>query len=197
MSRIVATSHFYPHKDSVRHFIARRDSSYMRLTSAMRELESAPEIRLGAEVLICDNIEILPDIEKLCIYGTKALLLELPFQDFEKKYIDSFAALIDQGFKTVIAHADRYSPAHIEKLLSVGAQIQLNTCSLNTLFKDKILYNWIERGRVVALGSDIHGDDKRAYRDFSRAIAKLGSAVEGIKAASDEIWSESKPLNLE
>ncbi|MBR3681170.1 MAG: hypothetical protein IKL79_04115 [Clostridia bacterium] len=188
VSRVFATPHFYPAEQDVSRFLARRQGSYANL---LKELDdSFPKIALGAEVLICDNIEALPGIRELCIEGTDTLLLELPFNDFDKRYRTSVAALIKQGINVVLAHADRYDRANIDSLLSVGAKIQLNANSLSGLFVKKHLYEWIDAGLVVGLGSDIHGADKRAYKCFSSAIRKMGEKrAEKIMTATMEIFS--------
>lgn len=191
VTRIVATPHFYPARDSVESFLQRRNRHFAELA---RENNTECKVRLGAEVLICDNLESMPGLEKLCISGTNTFLLELPFTDFEKQYIFTVKTLIARGFNVVLAHADRYEPENIEKLVSLGAKIQLNASSLVGLFKPKRLYNWMERELVVALGSDIHGADKKYYKNFVTAKNKIGEHLLHIKKRSDEIWDRSKEI---
>ena len=173
VSCIMATPHFYPAEEGVAKFLERRDRAYNRLLEALEG--TAIRIVPGAEVLICDNIENLPMIEELCIKGTHTLLLELPFTDFDKGYRSSVSALIKRGINVVIAHADRYNRENIDSLIAVGAKIQLNSASLSSLFVKKHLYAWIDAGVVVGLGSDIHREDKKAYKNFQTALRKMGS----------------------
>lgn len=187
VTRIVATSHFYPQKENVDRFISRRKTSYDKLISAADN--NAPQIKLGAEVLICDNIEKMPMLEDLCIEGTKTLLIELPFTDISKSHLDSVKNLIRMGFNIVLAHADRYSPDEIEAFITVGAKIQLNADSLDKLLVKKHLIGWIDRGVVVAIGSDIHSDDQTAYKHFVKAIKKIGTRAEKIAEKSNSIWN--------
>lgn len=190
VQRIVATPHFYPHRDSVERFILRRSKCFDDLRAHMTD--DCPSIRLGAEVLVCNNINNLPGLEQLCIAGSRILLLELPFNDFSYHYVDTVEQIIRDGYRVVLAHADRYPEENIEKMLYCGAKIQLNADSLATLLKKKHLYRWMERGKVVALGSDIHGDDAAAYKKFVVAQKKMGEYLPLIKSASDEMWSEFK-----
>ncbi len=187
INRIVATPHFYPHKENVDHFIARRNACYAQLSS--ERLKDFPEILLGAEVLICDNIEEMPMLKQLCVSGTKALLLELPFIDFSDSYVYSVKALIARGYTVVIAHADRYAPRDIDRLISVGARLQLNAEALCGLFIPAHIKKWLKEKRVCAIGSDIHGADKKAYARFNKAMAKLGDNAEFIKRSSESILS--------
>ena len=71
---------------------------------------------------------------------------------------------------------------------SAGARVQLNASSLVGLFVKKHLYGWIDSGVVVALGSDIHGKDKKAYKNLSAALKKMG------KERAEKIMSAAKSL---
>jgi len=182
---ILATPHCYPARRSVASFLKKRNDAFDALKDAY---DGQIRIHLGAEVLICDNLEDLPDIESLCIEGTRILLLELPFNDFVDSYVNTVITLIKRGITVVLAHADRYEPENIERMLSVGALIQLNVHSLAGFIKPRHLYDWIDRGVVVALGSDIHGRDKKAYKFFEKAIKKIGEdKVSRIFESSHEL----------
>lgn len=189
VTRVVSTSHFYPHKDSVNAFINRRNAAYAAIVE--RDVDDLPEIRLGAEVLLCANMDELPELEKLCINGTKTILVELPFNDFGTEYVRAVDGMIQQGYKVVLAHAECYKPENIEKVLSVGALIQLNASALAPIFRKRIFKSWMKRHKIIAIGSDIHGVDKRSYRNFHRACRRLGEYAEYVKIKSDAIWDES------
>lgn len=190
VTRVVSTSHFYPHKDSVRAFIDRRNSAYAAIVE--RDMDGLPEIRLGAEVLLCANMDELPELDKLCISGTKTILVELPFNDFGNEYVRAVDGMVQQGYKVVLAHAECYKPENVEKVLAVGALIQINSSALVSLFrKRRVLRSWMQRLKIIALGSDIHGVDKRSYKNFRRSCRRLGEYAEYVKAKSDAIWAES------
>ena len=188
VSRIIATPHFYPHREDVSSFIIRRNNSYKHLLDSITD--DLPGILLGAEVLICDNIEEMPLLDQLCISGTKTLLLELPFTDFSQNYVNSVKNLLNKGYTIIIAHADRYDPINIDKLIGVGAYIQLNADSLTRIFVSRHIKRWLKEDKVYALGSDIHKRDKRAYTRFKKAINKLGENTNNIKKHSDSVWNK-------
>lgn len=190
VERIIATPHFYPNSHTVEAFIKRRNASYSKLCPYLTE--DMPSIKLGAEVLICDGLDNLTELPELFIQGTNTLLLELPFSDFSNEYCDCVYTLTQRGVNVVIAHAERYPTSNIEKLISNGAKLQLNAHAFMRVFKNRHIYDWIFRGHVVALGSDIHGFDKRAYADFVKAFSKLGMLAEQIINESDRIWNEAK-----
>ena len=189
VSRVVATPHFYPMAHTVDSFLDRR-------ARAMEELESANERRdvsivLGAEVLICDSIERMQGIEKLFIGKSNTILLELPTGGFSESYVTSVRNFLKSGVRVVLAHADRYSAETVERLVDVGAQIQLNADALSKLFVRGAVQNWLRDDLVVALGSDIHGKDAKAYKRFVRATERVGEKLSNIRSISDGIWLEA------
>lgn len=192
VSRIVATPHFYPHRENVEEFVKRRNRAYKVLMDGYAD--GKVSVRLGAEVLICDNIESIPMLDSLCLYGSKVLLLELPTHDFSKNYCYSVSELMEKGIQVVIAHADRYDKENVNKLISRGAKIQLNSDSLSGMFSHRHLFDWLESGHVVAIGSDIHGEDKRAYKSFLKAKNNINRFLPYIKKESDDIWDNLKTL---
>ena len=187
VDRIVATPHFYPNKHTVEKFLARRENAFASLKERLAGEDITAEIVLASEVLICHGIENLEGIEKLCIQGTRAILMEFPLQGFSNDYVESIETLVRKGFDVVVAHADRYDADNIERLVQVGAKIQLNASAIATLFKKKHLFDWMERGLVVGLGSDIHMLDKTAYRDFKKALKKINVSGYGIMEASEKL----------
>ena len=78
----------------------------------------------------------------------------------------------------------------VEKMLKAGARLQLNADSLDRFFKRRTLFDWVNSGDVIALGSDIHGKDKDAYKHFTRAISKVKSKAEYIQKESDLIFNK-------
>ena len=103
--KIVSTSHFYPTAHSIDVFLKKRNDAYDALLECGEEI---PEILLGAEVLLCNGLDRLSGLDKLCISGTRYLLLELPFSDYSEEYTDTLKRLINDGFSVILAHADRY-----------------------------------------------------------------------------------------
>lgn len=188
ITKIVLTPHYYPHRENPDSFIERREKCYNKLLKSLND--DLPQVRLGAEVLICDNIEEIPHLDDLCIRGTKILLLELPFTDFSTAYVDSVRALISMGYIVVLAHADRYDPNDIDRLVELGAKIQLNADSLCSLFLGKHIKRWISGGRVYAIGSDIHGADKAAYKRFTKALSRI-TDLSRIETFSKLVWDIS------
>jgi len=189
VNRIVATSHFYPAQHSVDSFLELRDRAARELVAAAGS--DLPKIKLGAEVLICDGLERLPGLSKLCFPGTDYIMIELPFFDFTESMAATIEALAEQGLNVILAHADRYPKHVIEYLLDCGVKLlQINADSLTTFFKKKHIYRWLEKGFVGMLGSDIHGADKNAYHKFAIAQKNIKKVLPYVNKNSDEIWDK-------
>lgn len=189
VTRVIATSHFYPHKEDVDDFLKRRNRSYAKLNESLNS--DYPKVKLGAEVLLFPEIGKLPMLNELCVQGTKTLLLELPFNDFGREYVYAVEGLVADGYNVVLAHAEYYAREHIESLLDIGALLQLNASALVSIFKDKLIESWKSRNKIVAIGSDIHRRDNRAYKNFALARNRLGKYIHVVKEFTDSVWDSA------
>ena len=190
VNKIVSTSHFYPTAHNVDGFLKKRNAAFRALLESASDI---PEIRLGAEVLLCDGIDRLPGLDELCLQGTKNLLLELPFTGFNKESFATIERLVDKEFFVILAHPHRYPYQTIKSLLPLGVKLQLNADSIigfNRL-KNKYLFDWISEGRVVALGSDIHGRDSRAYGRLRKAFSIASRVSDVVARESYRMFLES------
>lgn len=190
VNTVVATSHFYPHKHEVDLFLEVRAEAYNHLVKEIEDKGIKIEVILAAEVLLCPGIERLPRLDELCVNGTKNILIELPFSDFRDEYIDAVDNLISAGYNVILAHADRYELAIIEQMISVGAKLQLNADSITALVRKPWIFDWVNRGLVYALGSDIHMLDKGAYKKFKSALKKLGVNAQKIMEKSFDLIND-------
>ena len=182
---IIATPHFYPHRHSLESFIKKRNESYSLLKD-----NSNFKVILGAEVLLCDNIDRLENLDALCIENTKILLIELPFSDFRNEYITSVERLISNGYTVVLAHVERYPKENIEKLISLGALLQCNASAFSKIFIKGHIKKWLKEGLIVALGSDIHKADTDAYKKVIKAKKKLADEYENIMKKTETLLYE-------
>lgn len=183
---IVSTSHFYPHYHTVEKFVKARNSAFTEL--ATKKAESHPEIILAAEVLLCEGLENLPDLESLAIADTGYILIEIPFNNCSSEIVDTARKInSNPNTKVILAHADRYSSKYVEEFLEFGAKIQLNATSFAGIFTPAHIKSYLDRDLVVALGSDIHGPDPRAYKYYLKAKKKLGIHFDRIMQHSRDI----------
>ena len=184
VERVVFTSHFYPDRTTADSFIYRRDKAYERLLSAY---SGALKFSLGAEVLVCGGLERLEGLERLCISGTRTLLLELPLGASKPMHAKTISALIEKGFRVVLAHIDRYDRALIDTYLELGCLAQLNADGALKPFVASRYKRLACKGKLVAIGSDIHGDNEKAYIRYAKALKKLGNEAEHILSATADL----------
>ena len=170
---VCATPHFYPHKESIPSFLQRREASARLLRENLTA--DAPQLQLGAEVLICDGMERLDGLPRLCRSETNELLLEMPFYQWPEAIWDTLYALCERrDIEIVLAHAERYPPEAIEQLIRDNVALQLNSECLTRPLHRKRYLTWIKNGSVKYLGSDIHmlGDGYRAWEKCVKLLSK-------------------------
>jgi len=189
VKKIVATPHFYPDSHTLDAFLKRRELACDMLRGAYHEME--PEIFLGAEVLLCQGLEKMPDIDKLFIEGTRTILLELPYSYFSEDLIVTVSKMIKSGIDVVLAHVDRYPMENIYRMVEVGASVQINAAAICSFFKRRRLRELFEMGAVSAVGSDIHNVDREAYKKFARAINIVGPYAENIKIQTEKLLTNA------
>ncbi|MGN1132767.1 MAG: CpsB/CapC family capsule biosynthesis tyrosine phosphatase [Ruminococcus sp.] len=162
---IVATPHFYAHKDRVDAFLQKRQSSFELLSKSLPDIY--PDILLGAEVAYFRGISTAKDISKLTIGKTGVLLLEMPFQRWNDEIIAEVRRLADSGSITVmLAHLDRYleikdNKPFVKKLLSLPVVIQLNASAFLHRKRKRKTVKLAENQDRIVLGSDTHNMDSR------------------------------------
>ena len=176
VNTVVLTPHFYPNLNRVSDFTSEINAAAEELIS---KCDMRPRFCIGAEVLYCDGIEEMEDLSKLCIRGTNVLMLELPVSyDWDRTMIYAIRRLAST-YTVILAHIDRYVGVHdnaLEVLLSDDNIVgQINASALFHKKTRRSLLPYINAGYVFAVGSDIHGNDKKNYRRFKNAAKILGT----------------------
>lgn len=192
---VCATPHFYPQRDDLEEFLKRRENSAKRLFDAMEEKgQKYPKILVGAEILLCDNLDKLDGLEKLCLEGTNILLLELPYTGFSTEMYDTIESLKFSGkYNIIFAHVDRYDKKQIEQLLRLGFPAQVNADSICNLFVPSSIKRWIKYGAVIAFGSDIHGVDE-GYANWNKAKRRLGHKWNSVMKETEKFIFETSKI---
>ena len=164
---IIATPHFYGDRDRMDNFIQRRAQAFEKVKELLDKDPSLPKIKLGAEVAYFPGISKAEGIEQLCVEGSSAFLLEMPFRPWDEKVISEVISLAnDRGLKVVLAHIERYlgfsgQREKLDILSSIPIYFQVNAESLleEGFFRKKKsdeLISWFETYRVCLMGSDTH-----------------------------------------
>lgn len=170
--KVVATPHFYPNRHTLEHFLVRRNACAQRLASKLPAF--APTIYVGAEVLVCEGLDKMEGVEKLCIEGTKTILLEMPMTAWNVRLYDTVEAIKNLGLSPVMAHIDRYSKRAVSGLLELGVKAQVNAPAFCSLFSREHYLRLIDDDTVVAMGSDLHEAPDNGYYHFVKAQKIMG-----------------------
>lgn len=162
---VVATPHFYAHKDRIETFLQKRQNAFEALKKSLPN--ESLNIVIGAEVAYFSGISKAQEITDLTIDKTEVLLLEMPFQVWNEEILAEVRRLIYSRKLTVmIAHLDRYleikgNKPFIKKLLSLPVVIQLNAGEFLDRKGKRKLLKIIKQQDKVVLGSDCHNMNTR------------------------------------
>lgn len=190
---VVATPHFYPNDDSVRSFLRRREGAI----SAMRRklpLEDLPAVYPAAEVLVCAGMQEMEGLESLAVSGTNVILLEMPFSRWSDALIDTVLGVKARGLCPILAHIDRYPLEDVEILLQAGIRAQVNAEAFGAFQNPRSYVELMREGKVVALGSDLHGACRAHYARFVRARKRLGTVADTVFAATEELLRGARSI---
>ena len=162
VTTVAATPHYYAERETVSDFLARREAAASALREAMAGCDELPALRLGAETAWFPGISTAPDVERLCLEGTRVLLLEMPFSPWTKRIFKELEGLTAvRGLTVMIAHIERYAGAGndwkaVRELLDCDVLIQANAeFFLGTWSRVRAL-RMLRAGEIQLLGSDSH-----------------------------------------
>ena len=164
---LVSATHYYNFTEDIKSFAKRRDEAFHTLKEHIEEDDTdTPKIILAAEVRLFPGLHLDEDIDKLCIEGTKNILIEMPFSDWSDWMYNEIYAIITRGYTPIMAHIERYlgpvSEKEIaEKLLSMDVLVQCNADSFSDWKTKRFIKKLIKQGRLTVIGSDCHNLESR------------------------------------
>ncbi|MBK5254204.1 MAG: hypothetical protein JJE03_07095 [Peptostreptococcaceae bacterium] len=159
---IVLTPHYYYKEKTIKEFITYRKEALNRLRSNEAKRKEFPDLFLGAEVAFFPMMSKMEDIEKLCITGTKYMMLEMPFGRWSRTTLEEIDNLYNaHGITPIIVHIERFvafqkGTDNIEKLCRLDVLVQMNCEALGKRIFNKNNYNLVKNGCVNLIGSDCH-----------------------------------------
>ena len=191
VDRIIATPHFYAHRErSVERFLERRRKC---CESLMLKGPLITNILLGAEIAVEKDISDLDNIERLAIQGTKLILFELPYKAFSDWMIEEIENISSEHkLIPIIAHVHRYLPYYTkddyEKVLKADAIFQVNAEAFGNFREFRFVKKLIKNEFPLVLGSDAHNVTDRKP-DYDLIMKKSDRK---IIENSNEILGKSK-----
>lgn len=174
----VCTPHFDYTNISPEIFLKKRDMRASELKEAAESI--GIKVLLGCELRLSSRLLHLESIEEFCIGNTKNILVEMPFT---KKWGDSsfndLANLSDYyNVIPVIAHVERYHPVIkniklAEKLIELGAVLQLDASSLFEKEYTKTAKKLLKNDMITVVASDAHNIDTRPPEVLTKAYNEI------------------------
>lgn len=176
---VVSTSHCYPTSGrDIDNFIDGRRAAYVQLKDAVSERGiRIPEVVAGAEVHLSCDLTRLRGIDRLCIYGTNYMLVEMPSSKWTDETIDRVYKLSISGIKPIIAHIERnliQDKELLNSLYMLDVLFQVNTESFCMPVFRKFIKKMMKDKLIHIIGTDMHNLDKRPPNmcKAQRAITK-------------------------
>lgn len=163
---LVATPHFYFNVKTDK-MLDRREKSYNKIKNYLGKINyTNPEIVLGFEVHLAEEVYKEKNLDRLLISGTNTMLVEMPRARWNDKVFDRLEFVASKGYNIVLAHPERYidfvDDKNYDRLFSYGFAGQINAASLiNPKLRD-VAYKLIEEGKIQVMGSDAHNVGTRA-----------------------------------
>ncbi len=183
VTHVIATPHFKmtnPQK-SIDDFLEKRRNSYNKLVKGIEYSGlDLPKVILGAEVLLTMDFVEAKDKDKLCIEGTKTMLIELPYYEWQSWMFRMLADICKaEEITPIIAHVDRYvdivSNDAYGQLFKLNYNIQINADFVDSREAVRRFKKWIKTNKICFIGSDCHGVDFRppTIDNFKTKIKKI------------------------
>lgn len=176
---VALTSHFHCERESVENFLFRRERSFAALSASV---PVGLRLKLGCEVFFSPQL-LAPGTERLCLEGTRVLLLELPVLQKPAFVKEVLSGLRSRGIVPLLAHVERYlyvqeDPTLLMEWRRLGALIQVNARSLAD---DRMAMKLVRWGFVDVIASDTHSAQHRPP-DLRRGLDAVAKALGSEKA---------------
>lgn len=160
----VATPHFYSNKASLDDFLEKRNKAQSLLDAACPDLQ--PGLRLGAEASFFRGMGKADRIAELCISGTNALLIEMPFSQWGRGEIAEVHQILSRGITPILAHIERYDSFQkdltaLNEIINLPVLLQVNAEALQQRKTRRFVFKLIDHDFPVLLGTDCHNMQKR------------------------------------
>lgn len=177
---IIATPHFYASMHSLDDRVELASKRFEALKNEIVK-RNIPirDFLLGYEVRYFKGISSTEEINKLCINGSKYLLLELGQIAITEDVIDDIMGLIYSGYTVILAHLERYTkmPGFKELKKTIFEHhipVQVTAASFLEKPFQRAAFRLLKDGLVTFISTDMHNDINRgpmmteAVREISK-----------------------------
>lgn len=167
VTTVCATSHYYANQNDTATYCARRSRALEALHTILEHDTSLPRILPAAEVAYFRHMED-HHLERLCIEGTRTLMLEMPFSEWTDEQTEVVTMLsLDQHYQVVLVHPERFcfsrgNRQKLEQMAELPIGLQVNAGSLISWRTRKQALELLQLTDTPLLGSDSHNLTTRA-----------------------------------
>ena len=163
------------------------------------------ELYLGSEIYFSSEIiDLIKDKKASTINNTRYILFELPMNTKPLFVKELVYELIQNGYRPIIAHPERYSYVqdeikYVQELASLGALFQSNYGSIIGMYGNdakKTLKKLLKNNLISFLGSDVHRVGQ-IYPKIPKALKKLNKIVSTEQLEKLTTLNAQKVLNDE
>lgn len=177
---LMATPHFYAHRDDMEHFLKKREESFARLRAEIDVSPlQLPGIGLGAEVWYFPRMSESDSLQLLTLNESQFILVEMPCKKWtDIMYRELENIRLRQGLTPIIAHVERcIRPFRTRELFRSLEQLPVLIQANAEFYLDRstsaLAVRLLRQGRIHLLGSDCHNLKDRK--------PNLGAAEEVIR----------------
>ncbi|MCR5417413.1 MAG: capsular polysaccharide biosynthesis protein [Lachnospiraceae bacterium] len=167
ITKLVATPHFYAHRESFDHFLEKREHAIQKVLGIKDRIENIPQLYVGAEVYFFPGMGNAERLPELCIRGTNLLLLEMPFAQWDKTVAQEVHKIIEkQKLQVILAHVERFPGFQKDdktwkEITQLPLIFQINTESFSGFRSRHFCLKFMKEHEQMLLGSDTHNMTSR------------------------------------
>lgn len=166
VKNIIATPHFYATMHSLNDRLRDAEDRFAQLQEFTLSNNVPVSLLRGFEVRYFEGISRIDVLNKLCINGSRFLLLELDYSPITQNTVDEILDMSYSGYNIILAHVERYAKVpgfkKIKSLISEGEVIsQCNSSSFLSGRFQRAAIRLLKDGAVSVIASDMHSVDER------------------------------------
>lgn len=167
--QIIATPHFYASSQGLEDRLQLVYSQFELLKVAVADTGLDVNVILGFEVRYFSGISACDELDRLCIAGSRFILLELGYEPISDKVISEIMELYYQGYSVILAHLERYSRlrgfSKLKPLIkNKYVYVQVNAASFLGGPFVHIAFRLLKSGMVDYVAGDMHSLESRPPR---------------------------------
>lgn len=201
--KIISTSHYM--QDYYEYDEQKRNEILKQVKEQLEKEEIKLELYLGNEIYIATDIaQLIKDGKASTINNTKYVLFELPLNSKPLFVKEVIYRLIENGYKPIIAHPERYSYIkeeikYAEELANMGALFQANYGSIVGMYGSgakKTIKKLLKKDLISFLGSDVHRINQ-IYPQIPKILKKFKKVISEQKLEELTTLNAQKVLDNE